>query len=148
MVTSTQSWRFRVHVFQPYYPLYHIIPYQTNLPHFASIRKYPLLRVWIRDIADKLYISLTIFTETCRNAGKVEYLSDPPPNSFKSCMILSTNTWGEVQPHTGVPAPKKWHFLLGKDLTKSDKCVKKVQRFVYIFWKMFLTFLKVQYIFL
>ena len=56
------------------------------------------------------YISLTIFTETCRNAGKVEYLSDPPPNSFKSCMILSTNTWGEVQPHTGGSSTKKMTF--------------------------------------
>ena len=92
------------------YPSYHNIPYQTNLPHFASIRKNPLLRVWIRDIADKLYISLTIFTETCRNAGKVEYLSDPPPNSFKSCMILSTNTWGEVQPHRGSFSARKTTF--------------------------------------
>ena len=92
------------------HPSYRNIPYQTNLPHFALIRTYPLFSVWIRDIADKLYISLTIFTETCRNAGKVEYLSDPPPNSFKSCMILSTNTWGEVQHHRGGFSTKKTTF--------------------------------------
>ena len=119
------------------HPSYHNIPYQTNLPHFALIRKCPLFSVWIRDIDDKLYISLTIFTETCRNAGKVDYLSDPPPNSFKSCMILSTNTWGEVQPHRGGFSTK----MTFPDLKKSDKCVKKVQDFISIFWKVFLIFL-------
>ena len=59
-----------------------------------------------------------------------DYLSDPPPNSFKSCMILSTNTWGEVQPHRGGFSTKKMTF---RDLKKSDKCVKKVQDFISIF---------------
>ena len=48
--------------------------------------------------------------EKRNNAGKVDYLSDPPPNSFKSCMILSTNTWGEVQPHRGGFSAKKTTF--------------------------------------